>query len=82
MKPSLWLLKLKEKIVLLFRKKEIKIPEKKKRIPRGCQYPNCKKKLNFITTFHCPYCDKYHCDKHRLPENHECKNPKKPFFLK
>lgn len=24
--------------------------------------------------FHCEYCGKYYCDKHRLPFNHDCKN--------
>jgi len=24
--------------------------------------------------FHCEYCNKYYCDKHRLPFDHDCKN--------
>lgn len=24
--------------------------------------------------FHCEYCHRYYCDKHRLPFDHNCKN--------
>jgi predicted nucleic acid binding AN1-type Zn finger protein len=24
--------------------------------------------------FHCEYCGKYYCDKHRLPFDHDCRN--------
>jgi hypothetical protein len=48
-----------------------------------CPYNKCKRKLNYLNTFHCPYCHKYHCEKHRLPENHKCTgNPELPSYMK
>ena len=41
----------------------------------------CHKKPDIINTFHCPYCQQTHCDKHRLPENHGCLSPNKPSEL-
>lgn len=38
----------------------------------------CGKSLHFVNQFRCHYCNRYHCDKHRLPETHVCKNPTKP----
>lgn len=32
----------------------------------------CKKKIEGLS-FRCSYCHRYHCDEHRLPEEHECK---------
>ena len=33
----------------------------------------CKKKYKFVTDrFLCPYCGKYFCSEHRIPENHNC----------
>ena len=37
----------------------------------------CKKKLHLTTDFKCIYCNRYHCDKHRLPEHHRCKGTPK-----
>ena len=36
-----------------------------------CSYDGCKKKLS-LTTFMCKCTFKY-CDKHRIPEDHNCK---------
>ena len=76
MKLPFFLLRLKEKLILKFRKKP---KEKKEKIPQTCQKMNCKTKLNLINAFYCHYCYRYHCKKHRLPEDHNCKgNPKNP----
>ena len=41
-----------------------------------CSHPNCKKKLTIINSYSCR-CNLFFCDKHRLPESHNCKwNPK------
>jgi len=40
----------------------------------------CKTKKKFPDYFYCKYCNKYHCDKHRLPEQHKCPNPKSPYI--
>ena len=37
----------------------------------NCHY--CKKDLNLINRFSCKYCERWFCDEHRLPENHQCK---------
>jgi len=45
----------------------------------------CKRtyKNTVISRFHCPYCDKYFCEKHRLPEIHKCAgNPTLPNSMK
>jgi len=47
-----------------------------------CQFKKCKKKLGIINRYKCPYCSREFCDKHRLPENHNCKNPKLPYDMK
>jgi len=55
--------------------------EKKKRrfpIPLHCEYENCQQELN-ILSYRCGYCNKWHCEKHRLPEDHNCSgNPISP----
>jgi len=33
----------------------------------------CSKKINTLTGWRCAYCDEWHCDRHRLPEEHDCK---------
>ncbi len=38
-----------------------------------CNLKTCKEKLNMLNGFKCHYCDNYFCDKHRLPEEHNCK---------
>jgi hypothetical protein len=43
-----------------------------------CDFCNEKIKSSIINAFYCKYCDEWHCNIHRLPENHECPNPKKP----
>lgn len=37
---------------------------------------------SYLDGFLCPYCKKWHCSKHRLPEKHGCANPKKPRGMK
>ena len=47
--------------------------------PKHCAYVNttstttdkCKRKIK-ITDFKCAYCKLYYCQKHRLPEQHNC----------
>jgi predicted nucleic acid binding AN1-type Zn finger protein len=46
-----------------------------------CQLRGCKNKLKGLT-YKCPYCHKEFCEEHRLPENHKCKNPRKPKEMK
>lgn len=46
-----------------------------------CEFKNCNKKLGTLY-FKCPYCDKIHCETHRLPENHECPNPTLPYEMR
>ena len=42
-----------------------------------CNY--CKAKIKgLLDSYECQHCGKSHCTKHRLPEEHGCKNPKKP----
>lgn len=47
-------------------------PEKKKPSkPIYCAI--CNKRVALLNDFKCPYCKKYHCEEHRLPEKHKCK---------
>lgn len=46
-------------------------------IARKCGYHACKKKLKGLT-YKCPYCKKTYCDRHRLPEEHNCPSPQLP----
>lgn len=62
-----------------------KAPELSKRKPfkGSCEY--CKKKVEYIfDRFYCPYCEKWHCPKHRIPHNHECEGSPKslPVYLR
>lgn len=50
------------------------------KVPPVCQIKFCGTKLNVINTYRCPYCNRFHCDKHRLPEEHGCTNPKNPYI--
>lgn len=53
-------------------------PKKKSEIQDyKCNF--CSAEIYSINGYHCPYCGNYHCQNHRLPEEHECSNPKKPF---
>ena len=39
----------------------------------------CSEKFSLITHLCCKYCESWFCEKHRLPETHNCKgNPKNP----
>lgn len=46
-----------------------------------CQFRECRNKLKGLT-YKCPYCKKEHCEKHRLPERHKCKDPTCPAEMK
>lgn len=55
--------------------------EKRIRLPMGnCSL--CQKRLSITTGFFCDYCNKWHCEDHRLPEDHKCSNPKTPSIMK
>ncbi|MDP3881964.1 MAG: AN1-type zinc finger domain-containing protein [Nanoarchaeota archaeon] len=59
---------------------EVKLEKNRRdKIPKKCQL--CNSSFN-IFPYICPYCKKYHCDKHRLPEDHKCPNPKLPLYMK
>ncbi len=47
------------------------VKKKQKSFKGKCEY--CKNKIGGLDVFYCKYCGKYHCPKHRIPENHECK---------
>lgn len=53
------------------------LPKPKRNITK-CQLEGCGNKINAVTRYNCQYCDKDHCEDHRLPEDHGCKNPKLP----
>ncbi|MBI5390640.1 hypothetical protein HZB02_04070 [Candidatus Woesearchaeota archaeon] len=57
------------------------------RCKKGIHYKECHPQTNcvicgrepsLIKDFFCKYCGKWHCQNHRLPENHKCPNPKRP----
>ena len=64
----------------------IKTPCSKKLIRANIQRTKLKGECEFcgervsdgIDAFYCKYCRKWHCSEHRLPEQHNCKNPKTP----
>lgn len=50
--------------------------------PKVCEAENCQHKLNFLC-YDCPYCYKYFCEAHRIPEDHNCTgSPKLPEGMK
>ena len=58
-------------------------PENKDHIPTPnpnilkCTYKTCRRRLSGFT-YKCPYCHGRFCEKHRLPEDHDCENPSLP----
>ena len=46
-------------------------------ITKKCGYSPCKKKLTGLV-YKCKYCKGTFCERHRLPENHDCEDPKLP----
>ncbi len=48
-------------------------PSKKPKAPKMNRCTICDKKLALTTGFLCDYCNEWHCEKHRLPEKHNCK---------
>jgi hypothetical protein len=53
-------------------------PKEERIRPKAEKCENCNNKITDLTGFFCNYCKKWHCGKHRLPENHKCSNPKLP----
>lgn len=49
------------------------IDERKKGNRCVCSLRNCKQKLKVVNRFRCSYCGREFCDKHRLPEDHDCR---------
>jgi len=54
-----------------------KIQKDRPKMPETCD--KCNKVLNPLNSFFCKYCERWHCNKHKLPEDHSCKatNPHK-----
>ena len=48
-------------------------PSKKHKASKMNRCTICDKKLALTTGFLCDYCNEWHCEKHRLPEKHNCK---------
>jgi len=65
-----------------YKKKKVKKPiyptesiriTKKSTFKGYCEFESCKKEIPYkFDRFLCPYCKKWHCPEHRLPENHGC----------
>ena len=50
---------------------------KRKEFKGMCEY--CLESIsNPVNKFYCSYCKKWYCPEHRVPESHECTNPKQP----
>lgn len=60
----------KPTIKSIFQKERIRDPA------ISCSF--CNNRLTSITGFYCNYCNKWHCEEHRLPESHNCPRPKLP----
>lgn len=43
---------------------------------------HCGHKAESLDVFYCKYCKQYHCAKDRLPEDHDCYNPRLPDEMK
>lgn len=51
---------------------------KRRKMPHKCE-GECSNILTTTTSFYCADCKRWHCEEHRLPENHACKGkPKAP----
>lgn len=48
----------------------------------NCQFRGCKSKINSFTRYICQYCHNQFCEKHRLPEDHSCKHPALPEYMR
>lgn len=46
-------------------------PEPKQPVQKFCSF--CNQELFVLKDYHCRYCRKDFCPKHRLPEQHDCK---------
>lgn len=46
-----------------------------------CSYHPCRKKLGGLY-YKCKYCEGKYCETHRLPEDHDCDEPKLPSSMK
>ena len=51
-----------------------------KKRTKKCHLDECNNKIK-ITNFKCSYCSIFHCDKHRLPETHNCSHDFKKAHL-
>ncbi len=75
-----------DRMVMKFEKAEEKRLEKLRllnNLKNGfTECPICNKSINSYTRYFCNYCKKGYCEEHRLPENHKCKNPKLPSYMK
>jgi hypothetical protein len=40
--------------------------------PGHCEFHGCTNKPTGLDVYHCRYCEKYHCPKHRIAEDHNC----------
>jgi len=59
-------------------KKPRKFESERKKYNGYCEFCG-EKGVNILYMFLCAYCNKWHCKKHRLPENHNCNGkPKSP----
>jgi hypothetical protein len=81
----------KKKINSISAKELLKLNEEDLKIKAGlkkkyhkyiCSLRKCKTKLKLVNRFKCNYCKREFCQKHRLPEEHNCKDPKLPFQMK
>jgi len=71
------------KSFFLKKPEEEEVPEEPKiiKIINHCNI--CPKKINVLSGWRCAYCNEWHCDKHRLPEDHKCEgNPMSPPKIK
>lgn len=48
---------------------------------KKCDYKSCRKFLKGLT-YRCKYCHGTYCEKHRLPEDHDCEHPGLPRLMK
>lgn len=77
---SIWTSQVERDFPSIFPKRSIITYSKKHH--SKCQFQVCTKKINSFTRYECNYCHKEFCENHRLPEEHGCKNPKLPLYMK
>ena len=72
---------LQNKPLSFFLSNKIDIPYSEM-VKTECGYQGCKEILYFTNKYNCKYCKKVFCENHKLPENHNCDNPKLPGYMK